>query len=118
MESANPFAQAPATPEPIIAQVRRQLERDGLAMPGGTLDGVVDRAVRELWQSRVKTFVPVLALRQAREMLRELSLAQPLPPESLASAHVAATTTFTDGRDALALGGDILHLDEADALRY
>ncbi len=27
--------------------------------------------MRELWGSRVKTFVPVLALRQAREILRE-----------------------------------------------
>jgi hypothetical protein len=101
MKSATPFAQAPTTPEPIIAQVRRQLERDGLAMPGGALDldSVVDRAVRELWHSRVKTFVPVLALRQAREMLRELSLAQPLPPDSPVSAPGAAPTTFTDGRD-------------------
>jgi len=74
IEAANPFAQAPTTPEPIIAQVRRQLADDawpGLAVQSTVLDRVADRAVRDLWESPVKTFVPVLALRQAREVLRE-----------------------------------------------
>ena len=30
--------------------------------------------MRELWGSRVKTFVPILALRQARAVLREQDL--------------------------------------------
>jgi hypothetical protein len=74
MEAANPFAQVPTTPEPIIAQVRRQLADDdhiGMRVPMGVLDRVVDHAVRELWSSRVKYFIPVLALRTAREMLRD-----------------------------------------------
>ena len=73
MELVTPFAQTPSTPEPIIAQVRRQLaddDRVGDRVPTGVLDRVADHAVRELWSSRVKTFVPVLALRTAREILR------------------------------------------------
>jgi hypothetical protein len=74
MEPANPFAQVPSTPELIIAQVRRQLADDdqvGKWVPVGVLDRVADLAVRELWSSREKTFVSVLALRTAREMLRD-----------------------------------------------
>ena len=73
MDATNPFAQVPTTPEPIIARVRRQLADEawtGLVSHGPVLDRVADHAVRELWGSRIKTFVPVLALRQAREMLR------------------------------------------------
>jgi hypothetical protein len=74
MGPVTPFARMPATPEPIIAQVRRQLADDPvLDMPlePSLLDHVAERAVRELWESRVKTFVPVLALRQARALLHE-----------------------------------------------
>ena len=74
MELVTPFAQMPSTPEPIIAQVRRQLADDdpvSTRVPTGVLDRVADQAVRELWSSRVKTFVPVLALRTAREILRD-----------------------------------------------
>src|SRR5688500_15177704 len=81
MEDANPFAQVPIAPEPIIAQVRRQLADEawpGLISYGPVLDRVADRAVRELWRSRIKTFVPVLALREAREMLREHDLLTPI----------------------------------------
>ena len=58
MEVANPFAQLPTAPEPIIAQVRRQLADDaqhGGSIPTGVLDRVADHAVRELWGSRIKT---------------------------------------------------------------
>ncbi len=73
MEAATPFAQMPATPEPVIAQVRRQLagEDEPAGVSSAELDTVADRAVRELWGSRVKIFVPVLALRQARELLSD-----------------------------------------------
>ena len=74
MDAANPFAQMPTTPEPIIAQVRRQLADDAppdRSVETSLLDHVAERAVRELWSSRVKTFVPILALRQARAVLRE-----------------------------------------------
>ena len=66
MQRLTPFAQTPTTPEPIIAQIRRQLAEDdrfGRQIPGGVIARVADRAVRELWGSPVKTFVPILALR-------------------------------------------------------
>jgi hypothetical protein len=78
MGPVTPFAQMPATPEPIIAQVRRQLADDpvlGTPLEPSLLDHVAERAVRELWESRVKTFVPVLALRQARELLHDQGIA-------------------------------------------
>ena len=56
MDAANPFAQVPTTPEPIIAQVRRQLADEawpGMVSHGPVLDRVADRAVRELWGSRI-----------------------------------------------------------------
>jgi len=69
-EASNPFAQIPTTPESIIAHVRRQLATDAprvMMLEPTVLDQVAERAVGELWGSRIKTFVPVLALRQARD---------------------------------------------------
>ena len=77
MQAASPFAQTPTTPESIIAQVRRQLADDAsrvMAVETIVLDQVAERAVRELWGSRIKTFVPVLALRLAHEILRDNEL--------------------------------------------
>ena len=77
MDAANLFAQMPATPELIIAQVRRQLGDEawsGFADQTSVLDQVADRTVRDLWGSRVKTFVPVLALREARQVLHAQEL--------------------------------------------
>ena len=86
VEAANPFARMPSTPESIIAQMRRQLNDDAsrvMTVEPTVLDQVAERAVRELWGSRIKTFVPVLALRQAREILRNLELVISVPcPES------------------------------------
>ena len=51
MDAANPFAQMPITPEPIIAQVRSQLADDhqlGARVPPEVLDRIADQAVREL----------------------------------------------------------------------
>src|SRR5215213_1910011 len=82
VDAANPFAQMPTTPESIIAQVRRQLNDDAsrvMVVETAVLDQVAERAVRELWGSRIKTFVPVLALRQAREILRNLELVISVP---------------------------------------
>ena len=85
-EATNPFAQMPTTPESIIAHVRRQLADDAprvMMVEPTVLDQVAERAVRELWGSRIKTFVPVLALRQAREILRDLELVISVPcPDS------------------------------------
>jgi hypothetical protein len=74
VDAANPFAQMPTTPESIIVQVRRQLADDAsrvMTVEPTVLNQVAERVLRELWESRIKTFVPVLALRQAREILRD-----------------------------------------------
>ena len=123
MDAANPFAQVPATPEPIIAQVRRQLADEawpGLVNHGPVLDRVADRAVRELWGSRIKTYVPVLALRQAREMLRQqdVLISMHQPQRSLADEPVATTRPLgaRQRRDVLAIEGDIVSIDDRDVL--
>jgi hypothetical protein len=66
------FATPVQTPEKMAAQVRQQLERayTGGPPPGVDLALVARRAVDQLWESRVKIFVPVLALRAARDMVR------------------------------------------------
>lgn len=123
MESANLFAQMPTTPEPIIAQVRRQLDDDD-APPGKRvettlLDSVAEQAVRELWSSRVKTFVPVLALREARAVLREQEiLLAAEQPEMHSSAEPVATRPVAERtpRDVLPIGLDVLPVDERDVL--
>jgi hypothetical protein len=124
MDSANPFAQVPTTPEPIIAQVRRQLNDEawsGLVSHGPVLDRVADRAVRELWNSRIKTFVPVLALRQAREMLQEQDLLIPMhqPQRPQVDRSTAATRRLEEGqpRDVLAIDADTVPVDDRDVLR-
>ena len=124
MDAANPFAQVPSSPEPIIAQVRRQLadeERTGLVSHGPVLDRVADRAVRELWGSRIKTFVPVLALRQAREMLRQqdalISIQQPQRPWVDASTAATRPQEERQRRDVLAIDGDAVSIDDRDVLR-
>jgi hypothetical protein len=114
MGPVTPFAQTPATPEPIIAQVRRQLADDPvLDMPlePSLLDHVAERAVRELWESRVKTFVPVLALRQARELLHDQGIAA----DRWQVSGIESTAT-AEPRPAERPRHDVLHLD-ADVLR-
>jgi hypothetical protein len=104
MEAANPFAQVPTTPEPIIAQVRRQLADDdhiGMRVPMGVLDRVVDHAVRELWSSRVKCFIPVLALQMDRVRRN-----QPVAPPRREGPP----------RDVLFIDGDVLTNDDRDRL--
>ena len=66
---ATPFAEVPPEPEPVIALVREQLEREcaeGRCPPDEGLDRLVEGAVLELWDAPIKTFVPLLALRRAR----------------------------------------------------
>jgi hypothetical protein len=123
MGPATPFAQTPATPEPIIAQVRRQLADDpvlGTPLEPTLLDRVADRAVRELWESRVKTFVPVLALRQAREILRdhegEIRIERP-EPHGVRRTHLADPPRGESPKqDGLHIAADVLPLDERDVL--
>ena len=119
MGPATPFAQMPSTPEPIIAQVRRQLADDPVLttpLEANLLDHVADRVVRELWESRVKTFVPILALRQARELLHHQgrAIAQERPQASRAGSTATAESPQADWprRDVLHLDADVLHLDD------
>jgi hypothetical protein len=123
MEAANPFAQVPSTPEPIIAQVRRQLADDdpvGMWVSVGVLDRVADHAVRELWSSRVKTFVPVLALRTAREILREqdLLISMEQLERRLVGVPPAAMLPREERqpRDVLPIAGDVVSIDDRDVL--
>ena len=123
MEAANPFAQVPTTPELVIAQVRRQLADDGqigMRVPMGVLDRVANLAVRELWGSRVKTFVPVLALRTAREMLRNPEArVMPERPETQGVGRnqpVAPPRAERPLRDVLFIDGDVLTNNDRDNL--
>ena len=123
MDAANPFAQVPSTPEPIIAQVRRQLANEGwpgLVSYGPALDRVADRAVRELWGSRIKTFVPVLALRQARDMLRQqdvlISTQKPSFPRTDESMPAQHPSMDRQRRDVLPIDGDVVTIDDRDVL--
>lgn len=124
MDIANPFAQTPLTPDPVIAQVRRQLlaeTEDGRPSDETLVDGLVDRVVRELWNSRVKTFVPVLALRETRELLRvERSLASPPNREApLGTGELTGgleTAVAGSGRDRLVSARDALAHERRDVL--
>ena len=125
MEPANLFAQVPSTPEPIIAQVRRQLADEAplvMTIEASVLDRVAERAVRELWESRVKTFVPVLALRDARQVLREQDLLTSVehPDQHRADALVAASHPSEERRrrDVLPIDGDIVSIDDRDVLHH
>jgi len=72
MDTASPFAQMPPTPDPIVARVRVELERLAAGLPtppNADPARLADETVRRLWDSRVRVFVPVLALREARERL-------------------------------------------------
>jgi hypothetical protein len=124
MECHTPFAQMPTTPEPIIAQVQRHLAEDdrfARQVPRGVLERVADRAVRELWSRPVKTFVPILALRQAQEILREQDLVIPAQRTEACygeGARTAAWPPVEQRRGAgLFLDGDVLPHDEGDLLR-
>jgi hypothetical protein len=123
MQGLTPFAETPTTPEPIIAQVRRQLAQDdrfGRQIPGVVIARVADRAVRELWGSPVKIFVPILALRQAQEILREQDVVISAPRPAV--RHVQTASTVGPSRvepprhDVLSIENAALPLDERDVL--
>jgi hypothetical protein len=123
VEHVTPFAQTPSTPEPIIAQVRRQLADDdgvGARVPTGVLDRVADQAVRELWSSRVKTFVPVLALRTARERLRDqgvlITVDLPMMRNGEEAQAMMPRAAERTPQDIVHVESDILSLDDQDRL--
>jgi hypothetical protein len=120
METLSPFAQVPATPQAIVSQIRRQLDADTRqdAVPESLLDRLADQAVRQLWDSRVKTFVPVLALRQAREWLRDQDVVIGMSyqvDQAAVSQPVRRDTPSRPG-DALSVEGDVMPRDEHDRL--
>jgi hypothetical protein len=121
-EAANPFAQMPKTLDSIIAQVRRQLADDApwvMRVEPAILDEVAERAVRELWGGRIKTFVPVLALRQAREILRDqesvVSVSCPQGRDTVASMGLSP---LEERRvcDGLPIDSDVMTSDDRDVL--
>lgn len=77
MSASLAVADRQVTPEFLTQRVRRQLDADCdlgrfQPCPATLLDQVAAQSVHQLWdESRIKTFVPVLALRQAREALHD-----------------------------------------------
>ena len=118
MDTANPFAQTPATPESIIDQVRCQLVDDGRyvsRVPTGELEHVAERAVRELWGSPVRTFVRSWPCARRGRCWR----AQGAPPA--AAQPVRCHTEPRDAeveRDTLTIGDYVLCVDDHDVLRH
>jgi hypothetical protein len=74
--SASPTTVPELTPDSIIERLHRQLDtdRDDGLLAGcdeTLLDNVIVQSVHGLWEeSRIKTYVPVLALRRARDQIR------------------------------------------------
>jgi len=68
----NPFAQVPSDPESIVALVMREAEEEwqDQHLPTPMLDHCVREAVDGLWDSQIKTFVPLFALRRVRACVR------------------------------------------------
>ena len=68
----NYFAQVPADAEAIVGLVKREAEEEcsDERLPPPELDRCVREAVDGLWDSRIKTFVPLFALRRVRGCIR------------------------------------------------
>lgn len=72
-----PPATGRPTPEPSdekvqLAHVRDDLRREFPAVPGEVVDNQVARMEQAFTRARVRSFVPVLVRRGARERLRQL----------------------------------------------
>jgi hypothetical protein len=85
MQTTGRVTQDQISPESIMDRLYRQLESDTASGVIGQcseaeMKRVVTTSVHALWnESRIKTFVPVLALRRARDEIRALDTAQPGP---------------------------------------
>ena len=69
----SPFAQIPNDVETIVALVTREAREEcapGACLIRPVLDECARDAVADLWDSRIKTFVPLLALRRVRCCIR------------------------------------------------
>lgn len=70
---ANVFGQSPTSQQAVINRVKREAAEEcetGSCAVAPVLDDCVAAAVRALWGSRVKAFVPLLALRHVRCCIR------------------------------------------------
>lgn len=70
---ANVFGQPPTSQQAVIDRVRREAREEcepGSCAVAAVLDACVESAVLALWGSRIKVFVPLLALRQVRCCIR------------------------------------------------
>lgn len=73
MSEPTPFAQMPETPEVIILQVTQQVlqnQSSDQVTSEAAVMGLATTVVHEMWDSPVRTFIPVLATRQVQEQLR------------------------------------------------
>jgi len=67
------FAEVAKDPETVIREVRRLADEDQVSaggMAASVLDQCVRDAVLELWDGKVRTFVPLLAMRRVRSCVR------------------------------------------------
>ncbi len=66
------FAQVPKDMPAVIDLVRREAREECLdgRLPAPVLERCVRNAVAAMWDSRIKTFVPLLALRRVRGCIR------------------------------------------------
>jgi hypothetical protein len=113
------FAQMPTGPEAIIAQVRRDLARDSTTLPAADLDALAEDAVHRLWDSRVKVFIPVLALREVRESLAQQGGQGSLPPSALPISDAAGSSSLATSSslpDTLSMAEDRLPHDPQDVV--
>jgi hypothetical protein len=118
------FAQMPPTPEGIVAQLQRQLHAEFPRVSPSTsiaVDAIVAQSVREMWVSRVTTFVPVLAHREAVAWLH----ARGIDPRPFVAADdgtrrddgaAGPSSKMAAPRDALRIDGDVLRVDGRDVV--
>ena len=69
----NPFEEVPNDVESVVALVKREAVEECAADACPifwAIDDCTQNAVTSLWDSRVKTFVPLLALRRVRSCIR------------------------------------------------
>ncbi len=120
MDAETLFAQPVSTPEATVDRVRRDLlaEWAGLGPPPLEITQAAEASVRALWDSKVKLFVPVLALRAARSSLGNTSLRRaparralpPVPDPALIFALDPEREALDITDDSLDVAGDSLDL--------
>jgi hypothetical protein len=69
----NPFARVPSDVDSIVQLVKRGAKEEcapGACLVYPALDACARDAVEAYWDSRIKTFVPLLALRRVRACIR------------------------------------------------